>query len=357
MIKTTFALLLSLALMVTNVAAGPLLYITNPVSDTVTVVDLTTTTANVVAVGRNPVYAAATPDGRRVYVVNRGNQVPTNQGSISVIDTSTNMNVAEISLGIGFPFQIAMTPDGSRAYVAVSQASGDVTSESPNRVAVINTRTNTLETSIPIPGDDPYGPIGVAITPDGNRAYVTNRGNGTVEVIETSTNTWVETIPVSSSFPVGIAITPDGTRAYVVTRGPLTRVLMIGIDPNLPGFHSVVDVIQIDINPSSSVTSIAITPDGRRAYVTYGSNRVAVIDVDPGSANFNRVMTTINTMAGALNVLVFTPDGNQAYVASSNPNRVVILDTDPASRNFNKVVGEIPLGPTDAFGLAIVPSR
>src|SRR5207244_4394958 len=55
---------------------------------------------------------------------------------------------------------------------------------------------------------------GIAITPDGTRAYVTNFTSNNVSVIDTSTNTVVATATVGSA-PYGVAITPDGTRVYV----------------------------------------------------------------------------------------------------------------------------------------------
>ncbi|MDI6736025.1 MAG: hypothetical protein QME42_07520, partial [bacterium] len=51
-------------------------------------------------------------------------------------------------------------------------------------------------------------PRGVAITPDGRYAYVTNRGSNNVSVIDTTTNSVIGSpIPVGS-FPCGVAITP-----------------------------------------------------------------------------------------------------------------------------------------------------
>ena len=63
-------------------------------------------------------------------------------------------------------------------------------------------------------GDNPKG---VAITPDGTKAYVTNLDYHTVSVINTATNTVSATITVGDG-PYGVVITPDGTKAYVTNR-------------------------------------------------------------------------------------------------------------------------------------------
>jgi YVTN family beta-propeller protein len=48
----------------------------------------------------------------------------------------------------------------------------------------------------------------------GNRAYVANAYDGTVSVIDTTTNTVVKTLSVGSS-PQKLAVSPDGKRVYV----------------------------------------------------------------------------------------------------------------------------------------------
>jgi YVTN family beta-propeller protein len=56
-----------------------------------------------------------------------------------------------------------------------------------------------------------FGPNGVAVTPDGTRAYVTNTIDGTVSVISTASNKVVATIPVGN-FPLAVSfatVTPS----------------------------------------------------------------------------------------------------------------------------------------------------
>jgi YVTN family beta-propeller protein len=58
-------------------------------------------------------------------------------------------------------------------------------------------------------------PVGVAMTPDGTRAYVTNSGSQNVSVIDTANRTVTATVKVGRN-PINVAIRPDGARAYVV---------------------------------------------------------------------------------------------------------------------------------------------
>ena len=58
-------------------------------------------------------------------------------------------------------------------------------------------------------------PSGIAINPAGTLAYVTNSGNGKVQVIDTASNAFGALISVGGN-PVGISFNSAGTRAYVV---------------------------------------------------------------------------------------------------------------------------------------------
>ena len=65
------------------------------------------------------------------------------------------------------------------------------------------------------------GPVGIAITPDGSKAYVANQFDNTVSVIATATNTVVTTIGVGSSpIAFGIFILPPKTVSRVTDSPP-----------------------------------------------------------------------------------------------------------------------------------------
>jgi YVTN family beta-propeller protein len=82
---------------------------------------------------------------------------------------------------------VAVSPDGTKVYV---------TNYNGNTVSVINTATNTVIATVNTIGNYPYG---VTVTPDGTKAYVTNFISDTVSVIDTTTNAVTDTVPVGNS--------------------------------------------------------------------------------------------------------------------------------------------------------------
>ena len=99
------------------------------------------------------------------------------------------------------PRMVAITPDGSTAYVTDVVAQG--------KVYAIDAAQGSIKTAIPV-GTAPFD---VAVAPDGIRAYVANLESDNVSVIDTTQNVVVGTVDVGDG-PLGIAITPHGQREY-----------------------------------------------------------------------------------------------------------------------------------------------
>src|SRR5262249_46321468 len=185
-------------------------------------------------------------------------------------------------------------------------------------------------------------PHGIAITPNGAFAYVTDFNFDSVSVIATGTHLVVADplhLPMNAE-PLELAITPDGASAYVANRG-LDSVSLIDTTTN----KVVGDPIRLPTGSSDASPQpfgLAITPNGAFAYVTNnGSDSVSVID------------TTTNSVVGAPLTLLprsfplgiaVTPDGAFAYVVNGGLDSVSLIDTAT-----NSVVGDtfpttIPVG-------------
>ncbi len=302
-------------------------YVSNFGSDSVSVIDTASTrVVATVGVGSQPQGLAITPDGTRVYVANCG-------GDVFLIDTSSNRVTAKVVVG-GCPTGVAITPDGKNAYV---------TRDNANSVAVIDTSDNKVVATVsvgPAPG-------GVAVTPDGRRAYVPNVGMGSssVSVIDTSSNTVAATVGLGNVGSVGVAFTPDGKRAYVKNDIGSSAVSVIDTSSN-----NVITTIGLAGGNDISPFGLAITPDGKRAYVTrFNANSVAVIDTSS-----NTVITTVGVV-GFPGGLAITPDGVHVYVTTSpdgtglGNGAVAVIDT-----SSNTVIATVGVGGSP-FGIAIEP--
>jgi len=205
-----------------------------------------------------------------------------------------------------------------------------VTSVGSNNISIIDTSTNTVVNTI-LAGTSPWS---VAITPNGLYAYVTDIATFVVAVINISTNTVVSDISVGTS-PWGVAITPNGLYAYVTNYGS-NNVSVINTSTN-----TVVATISVGTNP----TGVAITPNGLYAYVT---NR--------GSANASVINTSTNAVVATISVgtspfdIAITPNGLYAYVTNYGSNNVSVINT-----STNTVVATISVG-TNPTGVAITPN-
>ena len=172
---------------------GSLVYVAvGPAQGKVVAIDARTMTVEaVIGVGQTPGGVAFTPDGAFAYVTNF------NSNSVSVIDTTTSSVVATIpdqaALDAG-PEEVAITPDGKLAYVS---------NDRDHTVAVIETATKTLIDRIVVGRQ----PAGLAITPDGAFVWVVNFAGSSVSVIETAGNTVVATLPLDHQ-PIEIVISP-----------------------------------------------------------------------------------------------------------------------------------------------------
>jgi YVTN family beta-propeller protein len=167
-------------------------------------------------------------------------------------------------------------------------------------------------------------PTSIAITPDARRALVTNEYSNEVSVLDLTTSpVTVSTVTIEAGQPVNVAITPDGTKAVVMCMAsvatPLTPYVPVALD---------LTTNPITVTPSTVVvggSSLAITPDGRRALVG-GSNRdasgISILNITTTPISLETTFTIGLTDGG----IAVTPDGKRALAISSDLNSVTVID-------------------------------
>ena len=305
---------------------------------------INTGTATVPVGGEEVVDVAVSPDGTRVYATTW------KSNAVSVIDTrpaSPNYNQVISTIDVGqYVGKLAVSPDGGRVYVT-----GDGT------VSVIDTTTNSVVGSPITVGAQPGR---VAVSPYGARVYVANYGDGTVSVIDTATALG-SPITVGTK-PLFVAVSPDGAHLYVADY----------VDQVTQGTVSVIDTATATVTGSIpfgklpqhqapygfDVEDMAVSPDGNNLYVgnfyidnaTRYSGFVSVIDTRPASPTYDTEIATVVTGVDTYDVAV-SADGT-LYALSSNSGTLQALNLDLAGSDRGAAQYTVTLGASEGCSSA-----
>jgi YVTN family beta-propeller protein len=231
-----------------------------------------------------------------VYVVNsyvhRTGPTPLEWSTISMLRGTTLATLKTLTLDGHAAHTVAVTPDGQRAWVTVPGLGS-------GRIAVIDTASFEVVSEIDT-GD--VGPEGVAFT-RGVAAWVTCRKTGEVAIFNARTGRLLNRIVVGGG-PGFIVFTPDGRKAYVVDdqHSQVTAIEVTGPDEG-----AVVATLPL---AGHALQDAVVSPDGGRAYVANMSEgRIEVIDTATDT-----VLTPIPTDVAPRGIAM-SPDGSHLFVA------------------------------------------
>jgi len=309
--------------------AAPYILAPNTQGGTVSVIDAASntiaTTIPVAAAGLLGV--AVAPDGAFAYVGGFA-------GTVWVIDTAAGVVTDAIPVGAG-PRGFAFTRDGALAYVVDQFA--DV-------VWVIDTASKAVVDSTDLPSVGfPHGYSSIAIALDDSRVYVGDT-LGNLSIVDPSANDVVARISLAGGVG-GMALSPDGARAYVANNANVSVVSTSST------------MVTGTIRTFRSPVGIAITQDGRLAYVSnsdgYARGSVSIIDLST-----NRVVGSPIPVGVFPAGLVISPDQKFVYVANQcgdgcvSPYHGSVSVIETAT---NTVVASIPVGKHPGV-LAVAPT-
>ena len=216
--------------------------------------------------GESIYYIAISPTKPEAYVVCGSD--------VRVINTETYA-VDPTPIAVPNPNRIAVTPDGSAAYVTQESRVKTATSKAPSiAYPYCVTRVDLSDrTFAEVPGIF-RSAEGVAIAPDGKTAYAVNlTPDATFELATIDTQSLaVHSLPITQiETPVSLAISPDGKTAVMVNEGRLQIVNEVKalLQPSGPlvdfmtlstGSETVVD-LSVKASDASGLQGISITPD------------------------------------------------------------------------------------------------
>jgi YVTN family beta-propeller protein len=211
-----------------------------------------------IAAGIRPQDYAISPDGKRLYIANFGEQ------TLYIADAVTNTLIK--SLPVPAPLRVAVSPDYSRIYVSTTSGG----------VLILDPATDTVKGAIPgTVSGSAFGPFfgGISFSVDSRRAYIAF-SNG-FWVVDAQTDTLLQdvTIPTAAGTIQQVVPTIDGTRLYAAadrtspTQGPQAVYVLDALTFSVTN--------QIPVGECSP--QIALSSDGTKLFVS--DIDAAVLDV------------------------------------------------------------------------------
>ncbi|WP_327669586.1 MULTISPECIES: beta-propeller fold lactonase family protein [unclassified Streptomyces] len=239
--------------------------------------------------------------------------------NVSAVDTVTGDTVATMGLD-NWGNSVAVSPDGNRAYITQERPRGSSTGDN---IAVIDTATNTVTDTFS------FGqrPTDIVIAPDGDHAYVADIGSRSVTVMDLATHTQSASVPLDGP-PTAAAVSRSGNEVYAAeSNGDMQAIdtATHSVTGTVPGAGS---------GPGGHTRDVAVSPDGSLAYVT--QNKDAGISVIDTATHTKTATIPTGSLPYAVTV---SPDGEHAYAANVNADTVSVIDTAT-----NKVTDTVPVG-------------
>jgi YVTN family beta-propeller protein len=343
--------------------------------------------------GSQPIFVNTTENGT-VYVANSGTN------ALAAISTANNVVMNLITVGAPdttgvihsfTPNSLAETPDGKKVYAVGSDSSGvgwvvsinstDKTLNEATTGQMIPNVTTLLDAHI-------IAPAGAVARSDSARVYVLNSGSGTVSVIDTTTDTALNSVPAGPS--VNCVGQPqacgfmlyDKTRTRLYVTNPASTKVVV-LDASTDALNALASV-DLTTAPNSVCVggcfpvSIAVLPDGTRAYVASYQLGTDTLTGKPSiSAGVTVFSTTANTITdtialGSTDIDAANPtgcgptvppltappmrfrlsaaasaDGTRVYVSSCDLGNTSIIDTFPGTVNADSLGLQMPASASD----------
>jgi YVTN family beta-propeller protein len=274
------------------------LYIGNPQSNTISVINLTKNTiVNNITVAMPPRDIKLSEDQLRLYVTDL------HSGTIAVINTTTNEPIKQI-----------LTP-ASISDIAIFNGTLYLADASGGNILVIDKNgsiANRIEVDTP--------PQDIEIRPDGHVLYFAGE-DGHLSAVDLKLNKTMREID-SGDRPRGLYFSRDGAKLFLVNAKSDTLSVIDSYR------HEMIKTILVGHNPQS----VVLSPDERFAYVTNSdSNTVSVVDAQ--KIELTNEIAVGNGPYG----ITASADGDLIYVSNIRGNDISIINT-----TSNRVVATLP---------------
>ncbi|MFC8897226.1 YncE family protein [Streptomyces cinereoruber] len=255
--------------------------------------------------------------------------------------------VGSVEVGTA-PYGLALGADG-RAWVATAEGVAVVDTAARKRLALIPYRTDTGPVTT---GEYRGGGMGIALAPDGRRAYVgvnVPGGNGALEVIDTAALRVTDAVPVGRR-PFDVDVSEDGAEVYATNHDSFDVTVVAA---------GTLEARRVEVAPYGTEGGLgswlkphyaAVRPSDGRLLLPFEGERLAVVDprtgrteIEPMTANTHQHGVAV-TADGTLlavgtgpidpdedrgpSLTVRAPDGTERVYPLEGPHEDVAVSRD-----------------------------
>ncbi len=207
----------------------------------------------VIKCGSDPEEFDLSLDGKTLYISNE------DSAGLTILDLATEKVVTSIPTGEE-PEGVKLSPDGKHVLV---------TSEDEGTVAVVDTATQKKLHTIKVG----RRPRTTAFMPDNTHFWVNAENDGTISLVDMLKPAVIDTISLGAAGavkPMGVRLSKDATKLYVTT-GRGKKVFVVNT-----ATKQIEGSVEVGTRPWGS----ALSPDGRTLYTANGpSNDLSVVDL------------------------------------------------------------------------------
>ena len=282
---------------------------TNSLGDNVHIIDAATNTVVGVIDGIERAHgAAASPDGKKLYVANESVH------TIDIVDVVGLKVDKQVEL-IGRPNNIAITPDGRKVYVAIAEA--------PGALQVLDTSTEEIVTTISVHG----GVHNTYVTPDGKYAIAGMVGGRNITVVDTE-----QDFPVWTTYsdlgirPMTFEVNADGSTKHIYAQ--LSNFNGFGVLDfetrkwvNRVAYPEVPADKQNPEHSGNTAHGIGVSPDGKYLVGNSSLNSSVYVYSLPDLELVGGVV-----VGDSPNWVTITPDSKHAYISVAEDSNVAVID-------------------------------
>jgi YVTN family beta-propeller protein len=260
-------------------------------------------------------------------------------GTVTVIDTATDQEVTRLTVGAN-PQAVAITPDGKTGIVACSQDSEiyfiDLTPKTPKIAGKLSVGSGQGDT---------FYPAALAISPDSQYVVVTSTIGGDTRStqvknilvinIQDQSVDQTETLPQEND--QGTAQQYFAEASAISSRGTLVVLGTSSQPPLIYGLPFQNDQVVIPDSPAADMGvwpgtagyNVAITPDGSTAIVPLWLSAVMLFGIDD-TGKLTRVDQVVDSRGSGTHSVAISPDGKLAYVRNlAPPGNIKVFEIQP----------------------------